>query len=139
LSSIQDTTIKRLKHTNLLLLLYIHTFIIIHTEASQILLQDAHVLPKLLSCEEYCSRDITTCHVCSSYVHRRLIAVFLRCKCCAVNLLVAFYDIHGRERCYSFILSRTPHEIIILYLLISVIQIPIFAYNCKLHRIACIT
>jgi hypothetical protein len=30
----------------------------------------------------------------------------------AVNPLVVFYDIHGRERerCYSFILSRTPHE-----------------------------
>jgi hypothetical protein len=26
-------------------------------EASQILLQDANVLPKLLSCEEYCRRD----------------------------------------------------------------------------------
>jgi hypothetical protein len=31
---------------------------------------------------------------------------------CAINPLVAFHDIHGkRERCYSFILSRTPHEI----------------------------
>jgi hypothetical protein len=28
----------------------------------------------------------------------------------AINPLVAFYDIHGRERCYFFILSRTPHE-----------------------------
>jgi hypothetical protein len=28
----------------------------------------------------------------------------------AINPLVAFYDIHGRNRCYSFILSRTPHE-----------------------------
>jgi hypothetical protein len=28
----------------------------------------------------------------------------------AINPLVAFYDIHGRERCYSFILSRPPHE-----------------------------
>jgi hypothetical protein len=29
----------------------------------------------------------------------------------AINPLVAFYDIYGkRERCYSFILSRTPHE-----------------------------
>jgi hypothetical protein len=29
----------------------------------------------------------------------------------AVNPLVAFYDImEERERCYSFILSRTPHE-----------------------------
>jgi hypothetical protein len=26
----------------------------------------------------------------------------------AINPIVAFYDI--RERCYSFILSRTPHE-----------------------------
>jgi hypothetical protein len=30
----------------------------------------------------------------------------------AINPLVAFYDImEERERCYSFILSRTPHEI----------------------------
>jgi hypothetical protein len=28
----------------------------------------------------------------------------------AVDPLVAFYDIHERERGYSFILSRTPHE-----------------------------
>jgi hypothetical protein len=29
----------------------------------------------------------------------------------AVNPLVAFYDVLGRkERCYSFVLSRTPHE-----------------------------
>jgi hypothetical protein len=29
----------------------------------------------------------------------------------AINRLVAFYDImEERERCYSFILSRTPHE-----------------------------
>jgi hypothetical protein len=28
----------------------------------------------------------------------------------AINHLITFYDIHGRERCYSFILSRTPHE-----------------------------
>jgi hypothetical protein len=29
----------------------------------------------------------------------------------AINLLVAFYDIHGGKReVYSFILSRTPHE-----------------------------
>jgi hypothetical protein len=27
------------------------------SEASQILLRDAYVLPKLLSCEEYCRRD----------------------------------------------------------------------------------
>jgi hypothetical protein len=28
----------------------------------------------------------------------------------AINPLVAFYDMEERERCYSFILSRTPHE-----------------------------
>jgi hypothetical protein len=28
----------------------------------------------------------------------------------AINPLVAFYDIHEEKRCYSFILSRTPHE-----------------------------
>jgi hypothetical protein len=30
----------------------------------------------------------------------------------AINPFVAFYDIHGGKRCYSFILSRTPHEIV---------------------------
>jgi hypothetical protein len=29
---------------------------------------------------------------------------------CAVNPLVAFYDIHEMERCGSFVMSRTPHE-----------------------------
>jgi hypothetical protein len=42
------------------------------------------------------------------------IAVFLESTSgvSAINHLVAFYDIHEekRERCYSFILSRTPHE-----------------------------
>jgi hypothetical protein len=27
-----------------------------------------------------------------------------------INPLIAFYDIHGGKRGYSFILSRTPHE-----------------------------
>jgi hypothetical protein len=34
--------------------------------------RDAHVVPKLLSCEEYCRRD-------TWLAHRRLIAVYLRC------------------------------------------------------------
>jgi hypothetical protein len=33
----------------------------------------------------------------------------------AINPLIAFYDIHGRKRKVSFILSRTPHETIGLY------------------------
>jgi hypothetical protein len=28
----------------------------------------------------------------------------------AINPIVALFDIHGRKRCYSFILSGTPHE-----------------------------
>jgi hypothetical protein len=46
-------------------------------EASQIFLRDAHVLPLLLSYEEYwrCDSDVS-----------------------AINPLVAFYDIHGRKR-----------------------------------------
>jgi hypothetical protein len=28
----------------------------------------------------------------------------------AINPFIAFYDIHGRKRCYSFILSWRPHE-----------------------------
>jgi hypothetical protein len=44
-------------------------------EASQIFLRGTHVLPKLVSYEEYCRRD--RCRR-----HRRLIIVYLRCKCC---------------------------------------------------------
>jgi hypothetical protein len=32
----------------------------------------------------------------------------------AINPLVAFYDMEEKERCYSFILARTPQETIIL-------------------------
>jgi hypothetical protein len=56
-------------------------------EASQILLRDAHVLPKILSCEEYCRRD-------RWQAHRRLIAV----SGANAKPLVAFYDIRGRKR-----------------------------------------
>jgi hypothetical protein len=58
---------------------YVHTY---HSrfipemvaEASQIFFQDAHVLPKLLSYEEYCRRD-------RWLANRRLIEVYLRYKC----------------------------------------------------------
>jgi hypothetical protein len=74
--------------------LFLHTYTSIHTyrsrlipdgvtEASQILLRDAHVLPKLPRNENYCRRD------------RWWIAVHLRWS--AVNPLVDFYDIHGRK------------------------------------------
>jgi hypothetical protein len=43
-------------------------------EASQILLRDAHVLQKLLSCEKYCRRD-------KWQAHRRLIAVYVSYNC----------------------------------------------------------
>jgi hypothetical protein len=68
-----------------------HTCFILEriAEGSQILRRDAHVLPKLLSCEEYCRRD-------KWEAHRRLIAAISEVN--AVNLLVAFYDIHGRKR-----------------------------------------
>jgi hypothetical protein len=36
----------------------------------------------------------------------------------AINPLVTFCDIHEREKCYSFILSRTPHMILCCILLI---------------------
>jgi hypothetical protein len=69
-------------------------------EASRIFSQTP-TLPKLLSYEEYCRRD-------RWLADRRLIAVYLRCK--------YFYPFSrilrhpwSRERCYSFILSRTPH------------------------------
>jgi hypothetical protein len=35
----------------------------------------------------------------------------------AINPLVAFYDTEERERCYSFILSRTPHAAVWEYIL----------------------
>jgi hypothetical protein len=34
------------------------------------------------------------------------------------NPLFAFYDIHERERCYSFVLSRTPHETLLFFIII---------------------
>jgi hypothetical protein len=35
----------------------------------------------------------------------------------AINPLVALYDIHGgKKRCYTFILSRTPHEACIIFI-----------------------
>jgi hypothetical protein len=34
----------------------------------------------------------------------------------AINPLIAFYDImEEKEKCYSFTLSRTPHETIIIF------------------------
>jgi hypothetical protein len=48
------------------------------------------------------------------------IAVLLQCisGVSSINPFVAFYDIHGRrERCHSFILSRTPHEKCCIYVM----------------------
>jgi hypothetical protein len=45
--------------------------------------------------------------------HRRLIAVYLRCKCYlsfSRLLRSGGISMEERERCYSFILSWTPHE-----------------------------
>jgi hypothetical protein len=59
-------------------------------EGSPIFHPDAHVLPNLLSYEEYCSRDMWE-------APRRLIAVLsLISGVSDINPLVAFYDIHGR-------------------------------------------
>jgi hypothetical protein len=63
----------------LMVRLYIHTY---HprfipegvAEASQIFLRDTHVIPKLVSYEKHSKRD-------RWQAHRRLIAVYLRCKC----------------------------------------------------------
>jgi hypothetical protein len=81
-------------------------------EASQIFFRDPHVLPKLLSYEEW--QEVTG---------GKPIAVWSQSisGVKAINPLVAFYDIHGRERCYSFILSRTPHETREVYNLIKII------------------
>jgi hypothetical protein len=59
------------------------------SEAYQIFLRDAHVLPKLFSLEEYCRR-----------VGGNPIAVWWQTilGVNTVNPLVAFYDIHGRNR-----------------------------------------
>jgi hypothetical protein len=85
---------------------YILHILLIHTyhsrfipegvaEVSQIFLRDTLVLPKLLiSYEEHCKRDMWL-------AHRRLIAVYLRCKC---------YIHAGKREVLIFILSRTPHE-----------------------------
>jgi hypothetical protein len=57
-------------------------------EASQISLQDANVLQKILSYEEYCRRGVVSPSQSTSGV-------------CAINPLAAFHDIHGR---------KSPHE-----------------------------
>jgi hypothetical protein len=74
---------------------YIHTY---HSrfipegvaEASQIFFQDAHLAPKLFSYEKYCKYCV---------IGGKPIAVrsqFIS-GVSAINPLVAFYDIHGRE------------------------------------------
>jgi hypothetical protein len=51
----------------------------------------------------------------------------------AINPLVAFYDIHGEKRCYSFILSRTPHEAsFIILVIISLLMSPLLGYRPSL-------
>jgi uncharacterized protein YehS (DUF1456 family) len=60
---------------------------------------------KGLNYEKYCRRNIWE-------TFRRLIAVHLRS---AVNLLIAFYDIHGRKKeVLFFVLLHTPHEDIVI-------------------------
>jgi hypothetical protein len=58
-------------------------------EAFQIFFRNAHVLPKLISYEEYCRSD-----------RGKPIAVLPQfiLGVSAINNLVAFYDIHGRKR-----------------------------------------
>jgi hypothetical protein len=52
----------------------------------------------------------------------------------AINPLVAFYDIHGgKVRCYSFILSRTPHETTMI-IIIPCIRIIIYQL-CSIFKI----
>jgi hypothetical protein len=73
---------------------YIHTY---HSrfipegvaEVSQIFLRDSHVLPKLVSYEEHCRMTGS-----------KPIAVLLKSisGVSVINLLVAFYDIHGGKR-----------------------------------------
>jgi hypothetical protein len=71
--------------------MYIHTYHSIPegvAEASQMFLQDTHVLPKFLSCEEYWNTaDVTS----------------------AVNPLVTFYNIPGRKGILfnAFVLNTT--------------------------------
>jgi hypothetical protein len=70
-------------------------------EASQVFFRDAHVLPKLLSYEEYCGRDRWK-------AHRHLVEVS---GVSAVNSLVALDDIHGRKReVLFFYLTALPSE-----------------------------
>jgi hypothetical protein len=55
----------------------------------------------------------------------------------AINPLVAFYD-EERERCYSFILSRTPHETIWLQSTFNShfnTSIPNYVSKLSVHRI----
>jgi hypothetical protein len=75
-------------------------------EASQIFFRDAHVLQNYLAMRN--TADLTG---------GKPISVWLQYISGgeAVNPLVAFYYIYGRKReGYSFVLSRTPHETILL-------------------------
>jgi hypothetical protein len=76
-------------------------------EVSQKLLQNTHVLPKLVSYEKHCRRD-----------GGKRIAVLLHISgVSAINHLVAFTtSMEEREICYSFILSKTPHETFLLWM-----------------------
>jgi hypothetical protein len=90
--------------------IYIHTY---HSrfipervaEVSQIFLRDTHVLPKLVSYEE----DKT-------WQSSKHIAVLLQSISGVINLILLILyspfttSMAERERCCSFILSRTPHE-----------------------------
>jgi hypothetical protein len=69
------------------------------SEISQVFLREIYALPKCLSYEK--NAQVTG---------SKPIAVW-SLSVSNVNLLVTFYEIHKeRERCYSFVLSLTPHE-----------------------------
>jgi hypothetical protein len=97
--------------------IFIHTYLPLTfypqgvAEASQINLRDTLVLQKFVSCEDYCRRN-------KWEAHRRLIAVYIRCKCCYSFSRLLRHP--WRKERGAFVLSRAPPETIYVYLLIVV-------------------
>jgi hypothetical protein len=103
-------------------------------EASQIFLRDAHVYHVY---QDYLAISDRHAHVHAADVTSAKPITVLSQSISGANAiypLVAFYDIHGREKCYSFILSRKPHETvayIFLYCPLCMHKLSLLLYRIK--------
>jgi hypothetical protein len=88
---------------------------------------DRSALRRLIAVHFKCElNDLAMRHTADKSARRHLIAVHFKCEQNDLAMrntadrstlrrlitvhLIAFYDMQERERCYSFLLSRTPHE-----------------------------